>query len=86
MTKEGDKDYTSHSVAVILQYIVGIMLFCICSCLVRQEEKRDTQESEQKQNCYSLQCLSDQYLVPLLLTIGLLLTIPLNQVLPNQIL
>ena len=86
-TIEGNQEYTNHSLMVCLQYILSIILFCFCIYLVKQEEKFANKEipvmTEQKPQIWWW--FSAQHLIPLLLTIGLCLTLPIKLVMPSYI-
>ena len=83
----GDQEYNNHNFMVILQYALSIVLICICFCLVKKEETKATEETPAitKYIIQIWRCFSAQYLVPVLLTVGLCLTLPLKQVMPSYV-
>ena len=44
MTQEGDKELTNHVFEVILQYVIGIVVFVVSYCLVKKETKALTEQ------------------------------------------
>ena len=44
MTQEGDKELTNHVFEVILQYVIGIVVFVVGYCLVKKETKALTEQ------------------------------------------